>query len=233
MNFDRLRKAVGERVQLRPPAMVLDEAGNAAGGPDDAWRIEEVAVDSLSVKLDRTGHCTKLGKDHVHHYTSNPDETARTGIPHGFLVLNVQIYLCGARVQITPTARPGEPVFPQLPPVRLLPQPTTAHHSPIPEITEVPYTRAREQLIAAGWQPRRHHWSHGSRPEMQYGNGAHYWLKGFWEIGESSPTGFAFCRFHFRDVYGNHLVVVTAGEAGENEGGDAVVWNWFFELPPS
>jgi hypothetical protein len=55
---------------------------------------------------------TTLGKDHIHHFTTNPDRS-RTGIRHGFLTLNVRLFLQGRKAWVRPNARPGEPVKPQ------------------------------------------------------------------------------------------------------------------------
>lgn len=115
MNLDRIKKAIGERVQLRPVVIPVDAGGRGLAPTDDAWVIEAVTDEDVRVSNPRTGHFTHLGKDHIHHYTTNPDETRRTGIPHGFFTLLVQIYVQGAELRVTPTARPGEPVHPQPP----------------------------------------------------------------------------------------------------------------------
>jgi len=31
------------------------------------------------------------------------------------------------------------------------------------------------KLVDAGWQPRLNHWSYGGDPNLQYGNGLHFW----------------------------------------------------------
>lgn len=109
------------------------------------------------------------------------------------------------------------------------PQPATAIHTPIPRISGLPYDEARERLIAAGWQPHMQHWSHASEPDMQYGNGLHFWEKGYHEIINASGTGLGHCTFGFVDVYRNKLIVVTAGEVSEEEGWTACVWNWYVQ----
>jgi hypothetical protein len=73
------------------------------------------------------------------------------------------------------------------------------------------------------------HWSHASNFDMQYGNGLHYWDKGYHEIRHASGTGLAMCSFGFEDVYGHNLVVVTAGEVIEEIGSTSYVWRWYFE----
>jgi hypothetical protein len=75
------------------------------------------------------------------------------------------------------------------------------------------------------------HWRHGAEPDMQYGNGLHFWNMGFHEIRNASGTGLAHCWFAFLDVYENVLVVTTAGEVDESTGDGAYVWRWHFEKP--
>lgn len=111
-----------------------------------------------------------------------------------------------------------------------LPQPPAAVHAPLPRIGGLSYDEAREQLIQAGWQPLMNHWSHGIEPDMTRGNGLYFWGKGYHEIRHASGTGLGFCDFAFKDVYGNRLVVVTAGEVDEETDFTAHVWYWHFEL---
>jgi hypothetical protein len=109
------------------------------------------------------------------------------------------------------------------------PQPPSAMHAPIPRIGGMPYEEARQLLLDAGWQPRSRHWSHGSSPNLQAGNGLYFWNKGYWEIINAWPTGLAKCTFGFHDVYGNLLTVVTMGEVLEELDATAHVQNWYFE----
>jgi hypothetical protein len=113
---------------------------------------------------------------------------------------------------------------------RHYPSSPAAVHSPIPKIHGLDYEIARSLLIDSGWQPLMHHWSHGSDPMMVAGNGKYFWNKGYWEISHSCPTGLANCLFVFTDVYGNRLLVGTAGEALPEVGATARVWGWHFEL---
>jgi hypothetical protein len=98
-----------------------------------------------------------------------------------------------------------------LPVQKYFPQPTSAVHSPIPKIAGITDEDARHRLVDAGWQPHRQHWSHAAEPDMQYGNGLHFWSKGCREIINASGTGASHCTFGFGDVYQNKLIVVTAG----------------------
>lgn len=109
------------------------------------------------------------------------------------------------------------------------PQPVAAVHAPLPRIGGLTYDEAREMLIQAGWQPYLNHWSKASEWDMTMGNGLYFWNKGFHEIRSACPTGLAYCDFAFKDVYGNQLVVVTAGEADEENNAMPCVWNWRFE----
>lgn len=116
-----------------------------------------------------------------------------------------------------------------IPEEEFFPQPASAVHTPIPRISGHTYDEARDLLVKAGWQPRMNHWSHVSNFDIQYGNGFHYWEKGYHEIRHASGTGLAMCSFGFEDVYGHNLVVVTAGEVIEEVGATAYVWRWYFE----
>lgn len=115
------------------------------------------------------------------------------------------------------------------PPQEVFPQVAAAFHTPVPKITGLMYEQARERLIDAGWQPHRNHWSHANEPDMQYGNGLHFWEKGFHEIIDASGTGLRHCTFGFTDVYLNKLIVITAGEVCEEENWTAYVWNWHLQ----
>ena len=112
MNWEQMKKSVGCRVQLVPIACRLDENGRELRRIDDDWIIDEVSIAGVRISNNRTGHVTTLGKDHVHHFMSSPDRS-RMGIPHGFLTVNVQVFLQGNRRWIRPNARPGGPVRPQ------------------------------------------------------------------------------------------------------------------------
>jgi hypothetical protein len=104
-----MKKNVGCRVQLEPTASRLDDSGRELPSIDDDWIIEDVSTGGVRVRNARTEHVTTLGKDHIHHFTSNPDRS-QGGIPYGFLTLNVQVFLQGNKLWVRPSARPGEPV---------------------------------------------------------------------------------------------------------------------------
>jgi len=98
-------------------------------------------------------------------------------------------------------------------------------HTPIPKIHNLDYEVARIALIDAGWQPAMHHWREGEK--FTYGSGKYLWDKGYHEIIDASGTGLGHMWFRYRDVYGNELIVMTAGEG--YEGGGATVWRWYFD----
>ena len=107
------------------------------------------------------------------------------------------------------------------------PQPVSASHIPVPRIYGLPYEEARARLIAAGWQPARHHWNYQTAEHgLESGNGLYFWEQGFHEIENASGTGLAHCTFLFRDLYGTSLVVITAGEVIPELDATAIVWSW-------
>ncbi len=111
MNFEQLKKNVGCRVQLQPVACRLDKSGRELESIDDDWVIDGVMSDGLHILNARTGHVTTLGKDHVHHFTTNPGRR-EGGLQYGFLILHVQVFLQGRRVWVLPNSRPGQTVSP-------------------------------------------------------------------------------------------------------------------------
>jgi hypothetical protein len=64
--------------------------------------------------------------------------------------------------------------------------------------------------------------------QLQCGNGQHFWAKGYWEIIHAAGPGLAHCTFGFKDVYGNRMIVVTAGEVVEEISATAHVCSWHF-----
>ncbi len=107
MNLRQLKKDVGCRVQLAPVARWLDETNRELPPEDDEWIIEDVTDESVRIFNTHTGLVITLGKDHVHSFASNPQESTG-GIKHGFLVLHVQVYMRGAKCWVRPNLRPGE-----------------------------------------------------------------------------------------------------------------------------
>jgi hypothetical protein len=109
MNLDRLKRNVGQWVQLLPSARRLDTQGGELESVDDDWILEAVGADSIGLSNPRTGHVATLGHDHIHNYTSNPQRSTQ-GVKYGFLTLNVQIFMQDRDLWILPNPKPGEPV---------------------------------------------------------------------------------------------------------------------------
>lgn len=110
MNWDKLKQNYGYWVQLVPIACRLDEFGMPLPEIDEDWFIDEIGDDRL--RISRTDRLTVvLGKDHIHHFTSNPQRTIGT-TKYGFLTLHVQVFIQGIRTWVKPNNRPGEAVAP-------------------------------------------------------------------------------------------------------------------------
>ncbi|HEY2973639.1 MAG TPA: hypothetical protein VGJ48_14090 [Pyrinomonadaceae bacterium] len=87
-------------------------------------------------------------------------------------------------------------------------------HARLPAITELTYPKARKRLLSAGWQPiqTKSFNEADTDPDISGGNGLLFWRRGYVEVESCSGTGVAACAFLFKDAYGNHLRVTTAGE---------------------
>jgi hypothetical protein len=105
------------------------------------------------------------------------------------------------------------------------PQPPTARHLPIPRVAGQLFAVARERLLRAGWQPVLNPSPHVPNATISGGNGRLMLQRGYSELTDASPVGLAYCKFRYRDAYGNELRIVTAGEA-EGDTGDVLVWSW-------
>lgn len=112
MNLEQLKKDVGCRVQLVPVACRLGENKRELPRIDDDWIILEVTDAAVQIRNAVTSHTIPLGKDHVHHFTTNPARSSG-GVRYGFLSLNVQVFLQGNECWVAPNTRPGEPVRPR------------------------------------------------------------------------------------------------------------------------
>lgn len=113
MNWQRMKKNVGCHVQLEPTACCLDGKGQEvpATASDDDWIIANVSDDGVHLQ-NGGGRMFTLGKDHIHHFTSNPERSTAL-VRYGFLTLNVQVYLQSNGISMRPNSRPGEPVKPR------------------------------------------------------------------------------------------------------------------------
>ena len=111
MNLAQLKKNVGYRVQLAPPAIHLDALGRELPCRDEDWVIVGVTDEEIRLdEADQMGLTTRIGRDGVHHFASNPSRSSAS-MPYGFLVLNVQMYIQAAHIRYRPT-RPGERLAP-------------------------------------------------------------------------------------------------------------------------
>src|ERR1700730_7574846 len=113
MNLEKLKRNTGWQGQMIPIASRLDDKRRELPPVDDDWIIEEVSNAGVRIFNTRTQHHITLGADHIHNFTSNPDRS-HNGIKHGFLTLNVQIFLQGTKSWVRPNAGPGKPVKPQI-----------------------------------------------------------------------------------------------------------------------
>src|SRR5260370_30329180 len=110
MKLDRLKKNVGWRMEILPPACHLDDQGNPLPEKNEDWLVEEV-TDDLVWLSEQSGYQLKLGTDHVYSFATNP-QRASAGGNFGFLSVHVQVFVQGGRVFVKPNARPGERVPP-------------------------------------------------------------------------------------------------------------------------
>jgi hypothetical protein len=110
MNWDKLKRNLGYKVQLVPMACHLDAAGDILPPRGEEWTITSSGVDFLAINTE-SGHLYRLGKDHVHHYASDAHRSVG-GDHYGFLTLHVQLFIQGTTVRVVPNSRPGAPVDP-------------------------------------------------------------------------------------------------------------------------
>lgn len=119
MNLEKLKGNVGWRVQLVPQAIHLDRYGRELPGKNEDWIIQNVTDDE--VRIDEAtilGLTTKLGRDHVQSFATNPARSIPNGIQYGLLKLHIQMYVpTNAPIWIQTCVRPGERLPP--PPVEI------------------------------------------------------------------------------------------------------------------
>lgn len=115
MNLEQIKRNVGYRVKLAPPAYHLDAVGEPLlPVPDADWTIMSVTDEYLEIVTD-SGAFYRLGKDHVRNFTTDPHRS-RDGREHAFLVLHMQLYIQGSDVRAVPNNQPGVPVPPSINP---------------------------------------------------------------------------------------------------------------------
>jgi hypothetical protein len=121
VNLEQLKKNIGNRVQLEPPAIHLDALGRELPGRNDDWIIESVTDTEVGIRDTQVlGLSTTVGRDYVHHWTSNPSRSTPGGLQYGFLTLVAQMYIQQDKITYRPSSRPGERVEPLL--VRIVEQ---------------------------------------------------------------------------------------------------------------
>lgn len=101
MNKYKLKRCLRYHVRLRPFARRLFR--NFELQPiDDDWDIARWDEDSgIELVNINTYHLARLAFDHIHHFSPDPARDAR-GLKHGFLQLNVQIFLKPIGLNIEP-----------------------------------------------------------------------------------------------------------------------------------
>src|ERR1700676_1938326 len=140
MNLEQLKKNIGWRVQLAPPAIHLDALGRELPGGSEEWIIKN--VNATEVRLDEAtilGLGTVLGPDVVHRFDTNRSR----GAQHGFLVLSQQMFIQQNKITFQPCPRPGERVPPP-PPVTITEQWVKLDHPTT--------TGLQKELEAAGYR---------------------------------------------------------------------------------
>lgn len=118
MNLDQLKKCVGFRVRLEPLVVRLDSRGRELPSRDEVWIIQ--AVSETEVRLDEETMLpltTKLGKDYIHHFTSDPNRSVAGGVQYGFLTLSMQMFIQNDKVTYRPCPRPGQRTDPPRNPI--------------------------------------------------------------------------------------------------------------------
>ena len=101
MHWERLKKSVGTRFELRPqPRITIREK---LVDKDHDWTLLSVAHDRAVFRSEAFGYEATLGKDHIYSFTSNPARD-KDGQKYGFLQLRVQIYFTddSYRIDILP-----------------------------------------------------------------------------------------------------------------------------------
>jgi hypothetical protein len=86
MNKEQLAKNIGRVVRLRPPATT--PSGQRL---DDDWRIASVTDSRAELRRIPDEAPLRLGLDHLHRYSSDPDRDDETNAPYGFLVLTEKV----------------------------------------------------------------------------------------------------------------------------------------------
>jgi hypothetical protein len=99
MKLDQLKKNVGRRAQLGPPAIRLDPLGRELPSKEEVWTIKSVTEAEVHLHEDRvSGLTARLGHDYVHSWSTNPSRSVPGGAQYCFLKLTVQIVVQQASI---------------------------------------------------------------------------------------------------------------------------------------
>jgi hypothetical protein len=113
MNIEHMKRNVGYRVKLVPPAYHLDDAGDPLPVQDEDWTIIAVTSEYIEINND-SGDFYRLGKDHIRSFFTDPYRSTMDDHSHGMLQLLVQVYVSGPEVTAVPSHQPGAPVPPMI-----------------------------------------------------------------------------------------------------------------------
>lgn len=91
MKIDQLKKNIGSRVRLSPPAIFMAVDGNSIE-KDDKWIFERVD-DKNNIELRNIAHGYGVTLSPTHIFCSDPDTSNRApdGLNHIILTLNVRV----------------------------------------------------------------------------------------------------------------------------------------------
>jgi hypothetical protein len=189
MNLEQLKKNIGYRVQLEPPAIRIDARGRELPTRNEDWIIRD--VNDTEIRLDEADMLpltTTLGKDYVHHFMSNPSRTVSGGVRYGFLTLLAQMFIQNDQITYRPCSRPGERVPPA--PVRVA---QMAVDSSYPKTSGI-----QDRLEIAGYRTAWVRESHVPRLELEG-----------WEVVIENDRHGMPTRFIIRNSQENQVYVKT------------------------
>jgi hypothetical protein len=110
VNWEQIRKHVGNRNRLEPPAVHLDAQGNDLPELEhDDWIVQTVTGDVLTLQNVHFHQVVQLAKDNIKEFGFDAVRSV-SGTKHGFLILKVQVFTQGTKLWVRGTPRPGEPV---------------------------------------------------------------------------------------------------------------------------
>jgi hypothetical protein len=118
VNWEKLKKNVGLRVQLAPPAIHLDALGWELPVRNEDWIIQQVTESDL--RLDESvviGLTTRMAKDAVYEFAHNAQRSVFGGQQYAFLTLKLQMIIQSNVITYRP-CRPGERVAPPPPTIQ-------------------------------------------------------------------------------------------------------------------